>query len=144
MAVGGLGSFKWARSKTRSSRKTRKPLRISFPRFSTQSFPFCIIPKTDKSELKTSEICSEVVSSNSEPEVLWSNSEVSNSDFPFCTTLKTENSEMKTSEFSPTPSDQTPRFSISEFSVLSVVQNGQLGVGKPRSLIKQLNKSLFW
>ena len=38
--------------------------------------------------------------------------------------------------FSPTPSDQTPRFSISEFSVLSVVQNGKLGVGKPRSLIK--------
>ena len=41
--------------------------------------------------------------------------------FPFCTTLKTENSEMKTSEFSPTPSDQTQRFSISEFSILSVV-----------------------
>ena len=43
---------------------------------------------------------------------------------------------MKTSECSPTPSDQTPRFSISEFSVLSVVQNGKLRVGKPRSLIK--------
>ena len=69
----------WARSKTRSSRKTRKPRRISFPRFSTPSFPFCTIPKTEKSKLKTSEICSEVVSSNSE--VLWSNSEVFNSDF---------------------------------------------------------------
>ena len=66
-------------SKTRSSRKTRKPRRISFPRFSTPSFPFCTIPKTEKSELKTSEICSEVVSSNSE--VLWSNPEVFNSDF---------------------------------------------------------------
>ena len=63
-----------ARPKTRSSRKTRKPRRISFPRFSTLSFPFCTILKTEKSELKTSEICSEVVSSNSE--VLWSNSEV--------------------------------------------------------------------
>ena len=38
------------------------------------SFPFCTIPKTENSELKTSEICSEVVPSNSG--VLWSNSEV--------------------------------------------------------------------
>ena len=49
---------------------------------------------------------------------------------------------MKTSEFSPTPSDQTPRFSISEFSVLSVVQNGKLGVGKTRSLVKRLKRAL--
>ena len=69
-----VASSRSVRSKTRSSRKTRKPRRISFPRFSTPSFPFCTVPKTEKSELKTSEICSEVVSSNSE--VLWSNSEV--------------------------------------------------------------------
>ena len=65
------GRLYMARSKTRSS---RKPRRISFPRFSTPSFPFCTIPKTENSELKTLEICTEVVSSNSE--VLWSNSEV--------------------------------------------------------------------
>ena len=46
-----------ASSKTRSSRKTRKPRRISFPRFSTPSFPFCTIPKTENSEMKTSECC---------------------------------------------------------------------------------------
>ena len=48
---------RWVRSKTRSSRKTRKPRRISFPRFSTPSFPFCTIPKTENSEMKTSECC---------------------------------------------------------------------------------------
>ena len=47
----------WARSKTLTSRKTRKPRRISFPRFSTPSFPFCTIPKTENSEMKTSECC---------------------------------------------------------------------------------------
>ena len=121
-----------ARSKTRSSRKTR---RISFPRFSTPSFPFCTIPKSKKSELKTSEICSEVVLSNSE--VLWSNSEVFQLRlFHFALHSKRKTQRWKTSEFSPTPSDQTPRFSISDFSVLSVVQSGKLGVGKPRSLIK--------
>ena len=124
-----------ARSKTRSSRKTLKPQRISCPRFSTPSFPFCTIAKTKKLELKTSEICFEVVSSNSE--VLWSNSEVFQFQlFHFALHLKTENSEMKTSEFSPMPSGQTLRSSISEFSVLSVVQNGKLRVGKPWSLIK--------
>ena len=49
---------------------------------------------------------------------------------------------MKTSEFSPTPSDQTPRFSVSEFSVLGIVQSGKLGVGKTRSLVKRLERAL--
>ena len=71
---GGGGEGEGGEVKTPSSRKTRKPRRISFPRFSAPSFPFCTIPQTEKSELKTSEICSELVSSNSE--VLWSNSEV--------------------------------------------------------------------
>ena len=46
-----------ARSKTRSFRKTRKPRRISFLRFSTPSFPFCTMTKTENSEMKTSECC---------------------------------------------------------------------------------------
>ena len=83
-----------ARSKTRSSRKTRKPRRISFPRFSTLSFPFCTIPKTENSEMKTSECCFK-------------------------------------------PFYQTPSFSNSEFSILYYTQNGKLGDGKPRSLIKR-------
>ena len=106
-----------------------------FQGFQLPSFPFCTIPKTEKSELKTSEICSEVVSSNSE--VLWSNSEVFLLRlFHFALHSKRKTRRWKTSEFSRTPSDQTPRFSISDFSVLSVVQSGKLGVGKPRSLIK--------
>ena len=85
--------------------------------------------------MKTSEICSEAVSSNSE--VLWSNSEVFQFRlFHFALHSKQKTRSWKTSEFSPTPSDQTLRFSMCEFSVLSVVQNGKLGVGKPRSLIK--------
>ena len=43
---------------------------------------------------------------------------------------------MKTSTFSQSPFDQTPRFSISEFSVWSIMQKGKLGEGKTRSLIK--------
>ena len=46
-----------------------------------------------------------------------------------------ENLEMKTSEFSQRPFDQTPRFSISEFSVWGIAQNGKLGVEKPRKNI---------
>ena len=75
-----------ARSKTWSSRKTQKAWRISFPRF---SILFCTIPKTEKSE-----ICSEVVSSNSE--VLWSNSEVFHLRvFHFECNAKMENSELE-------------------------------------------------
>ena len=35
--------------------RNTRPQRISFPRFSTPSFPFCSIPKTENSELRTSE-----------------------------------------------------------------------------------------
>ena len=42
--------------------------------------------------------------------------------FPFCTTLKTENSEMETSEFSLRLFVQTSKFSISVFSVWSIVE----------------------
>ena len=45
--------------------------------------------------------------------------------------------------------DQTPSFSNSEFSVLSMVQNEKLGAGKPRefdqsthSLIKMLQRKI--
>ena len=101
-----------ARSKTRSSRKTRKPRRISFPRFSTPSFPFCTLPKTENSEMKTSE-CSfkpfyQTPSfSNSEFSLRFTRTAIffnyliiklrsfPTPSFPFCTTLKTENSEME-------------------------------------------------
>ena len=43
--------------------------------------------------------------------------------FPLCTTPKTENFEMKASDFSQRHSDQTPRFSNSEFSILNGTQN---------------------
>ena len=67
--------------KTRSSQKTRKPRRISFRRFSTPSFPFCTISKTENSEMKTSECCFKPFYQTPR--------------FPFCTIPKTENSEMK-------------------------------------------------
>ena len=41
------------RSKTRSSRKSRKPQENIFQRFSTPSFPFCTVPKTENLEMKT-------------------------------------------------------------------------------------------
>ena len=77
-----------ARSKTQSSRKIRKPRRISFPRFSTPSVPFCTIPKTENSELKTSEFSLRHYDQTRR----FSTSEFS--------TLKTENSGLKTFEFS--------------------------------------------
>ena len=131
-----------ARSKTRSSRKSRNLGNYSRG-YSPPSFPFCTIPKTENSEMKTSEIFSEVFSSNSDQTRGFPTPS-----FPFCTTLKTENSEMKTSEFSLRPFDQTQRFSISEFFGLgyTVEQKRNLGVGKTRSLSKLhslVKKSLF-
>ena len=58
-----------ARSKTRFS-EARKPRRISFPRFSTPSFPFCTIPKTENSEMKTSECCFKLFLPNPEFSIL--------------------------------------------------------------------------
>ena len=126
-----------ARSKTRSSRKTWKPRRISFPRFSTPSFPFCTIPKTENSEMKTSECCSSLFT---KLRVFPTPS------FPFCTIPKTENLKLETSEFSlrftrtaiflnyliKLRGLPTPRSSNSEFSILHHTQNG-----KPRSLIRR-------
>ena len=120
-----------AKSKTRSSRKTRKPRRISFPRFFTPSFPFGTIPKTENSELKTSEFSLRHFGrtrrfSNSELSILHNaqNGKLGVENFgvfplgimikvrgfptpcfPFCTVLKTGSSELKTWEF-----DQTQGF----------------------------------
>ena len=71
-----------------SSRKTR---RISFPRFSTPSFPFCTLPKTENSEMKPRSALSSLFT---ELRIFPTPS------FPFCTVFKTENSELETSEFS--------------------------------------------
>ena len=108
-----------ARSKTQSSRKTRKPRRISFPRLSTSGFSFCTIPKTVNSELKTSELSLRYFDKlRAFP----------TPSFPFFTILKTQNSELKTSEFSLRHYDQTPRISNSELSILHYPQNGKLKV----------------
>ena len=84
-----------------------------FPRFSTPSFPFCTIPKTENSEMKTSECCFKPF--------------YQTPSFPFCTIPKTENLEMKTSECSFKHFYQTQSFSNSEFSILHHTQNGKLG-----------------
>ena len=110
---------KMGRSKTRSSRKTQKPHRISFPRLSTSGFLFCTIPKTVNSELKTSELSLrhfDKVRAFPTPS------------FPFFTILKTQNPELKTSEFSLRHYDQTPRISSSELSILHYAQKRKLGV----------------
>ena len=111
---------KEARSKTRSSRKTWKPQRISFPRFSTPSFPFCTIPKTENSEMKTSECCFKP---------FYQTPSFSNSEFSILHCTQNGKPEMKTSESSFKPFYQTPSFSNSEFSILHYTQNGELGVG---------------
>ena len=71
------------------------------------SFPFCTIPKTENSEMKTSD-------------VLIERRGFPIPSFPFCTTLKTEDSEMKTSQFNQRPFDQTPKFSIADLSVVGI------------------------
>ena len=50
---------------------------------------------------------------------------------------------MKTSEFSQSPFDQTPRFSISEFSVWGTMQKRKLRDGKTRSLIECVEAELI-
>ena len=122
-----------------SYRKTR---RISFPRFSTPSFPFCTLPKTENSEMKPRSALSSLFT---ELRIFPTPS------FPFCTVFKTENSELETSEFSLRFTrtaiflkllNQTPRFSNSEFSTLHYTQNGKVGDGKPRSLIRRRSRKL--
>ena len=56
--------------------------------------------------------------------------------FPFCTIPKTENSEMENLGVWSDDVGENSEVFISEFSVLSVVQNGKVGVRKPRSLTK--------
>ena len=122
-----------ARSKTRSSRKIWEPQRISFPRFSAPSFPFCTVPKTENSELKTT------IKFRAFP----------TPSFPFCTTPKAENSELKTSEFSLRHYDQlTPWFSNSEFSILYHIlkrktQNFLQGLPEQRFFTKLCNLIKF-
>ena len=125
-----------ARSKTRSSRKTRKPQRISFPRFSTPSFPFCTIPKTENSELKTSEFSLRHYNQLTP--------RFSNSEFSIFHYTQTENSELKTSEVSLRFTQTTTfllncvTYSNSEFFqlrgfvfALPYIPNRKLGDGKP-------------
>ena len=50
---------------------------------------------------------------------------------------------MKTLEFSQKPFDQTPRFSISEFSVWGTMQKRKLGDGKTWSLIECVKAELI-
>ena len=83
---------RWARSKTRSSRKIRKPRRISFPRFSTPSFPFCTMLKTENSEMKTSGCCFKP---------FYQTPSFSNSEFSILHYTKTANSELETSTERP-------------------------------------------
>ena len=110
--------------------KTRKPRRISFPRFSTPGFPFCSIPKTENSELKTSEFSLRFTRTTIfllncvTSRILIKLRVFQHRDFVFALYPKQKNRRWKTSEF-----DLIITF-------LSVVQNGKLGVGKPQSLIK--------
>ena len=64
----------------------------SFPRFSTPSFPFCTIPKTENSELKTSEFSLHHYNQLTP--------RFSSSEFSILHYTQTENSELKTSEVS--------------------------------------------
>ena len=86
-------TIKLCRFRTRSkTRKTRKPRRISFPRFFTPSFSFGTIPKTENSELKTSEFS---------PRHFDQTRRFSNSELFILHYTQTGNSEeLKTSEFS--------------------------------------------
>ena len=106
------------RSKTQSSRKTRRHQRISFPRFSTLSFPFCTIPKTENSEMKTSE-CSF--------KPFYKLRAFPTLSVPFCTIPKTENSEMKTSKCSFKPFYQTPSF---PFCTIPKTENSEMKTSK--------------
>ena len=127
----------WARLKTRSSRKTWKRRRISFPRFSTPSFPFCTIPKRENSEMKTSECCFKPFYqtpsfSNSEFSILHytQNGKLGDGNLGVFSKVYQNSDVFKLL-------NQTPRFSNSEFSILHYTQNGKLGDGKPRSLIRR-------
>ena len=121
--------------KTRSSQKTRKPRRISFRRFSTPSFPFCTISKTENSEMKTSECCFKP---------FYQTPSFSNSEFSIL--HYTQNGKLgdETSECSFKPFYQTPRFSNSEFSILHYTQNGKLGVGNLGVFSKVYQNSDFF
>ena len=105
--------------------------------FPTPSFPFCTIPKTENSEMKTSE-CSF--------KPFYQTPSFSNSEFSILHYTQNEklgvgnlgvfSKVYQNSDFFKLL-NQTPRFSNSEFSILRYTQNGKLGDGKPRSLIRR-------
>ena len=99
--------------------------------FPTPSFPFCTVPKTENSEFslrftRTAIFFNYLIKLRGFP----------TPSFPFCATLKTENSEMENLGVWSDGVRENSEVFFSEFSVLSVVQNGKVGVGKPGSLTK--------
>ena len=104
--------------------------------FPTPSLPFCTIPKTENSELETSEFSLMFTGTAIFFNYLIKLRGFPTPSFPFCTTLKAENSEMENLGVWSDGVGENSEVFISEFSVLSVVQNGKVGVGKPGSLTK--------
>ena len=100
--------------------RNTRPQRISFPRFSAPSFPFCSIPKTENSEFSLRFNLTTIFLLN-------------------CVTSRIL-TKLRSFVFALYPIPKTRRWKTSEFdliiTVFSVVQNGKLGVGKPRRLIK--------
>ena len=106
------------------------------PFYQTPSFPFCTIPKTENSEMKTSEFSLRFTRTAIFFNYLIKLWGFPTPSFPFCTALKTENSEMENLGVWSDGVGENSQVFISEFSVLSVAQNGKVGIGKPRSLTK--------
>ena len=106
------------------------------PFYQTPSFPFSTIPKTENSELETSEFSLRFTRTAIFFNYLIKLRGFPTPSLPFCTTLKTENSEVENLGVRSDGVGENSEVFISEFSVLSVVQNGKVGVGKPWSLTK--------
>ena len=101
-----------------------------FPRFSTPSFPFCTIPKTENSEMETSECCFKPFYQTPS----FSNSEFSILHYTQNGKLGDENLGVLFQAFLPN----------SEFSILHYTQNGKLGVGNLRVFSKVYQNSDFF
>ena len=140
--------------------RNTRPQSISFPRFSTPSFPFCSVPQTENSELKILEfslrfnrttifllncVTSRIlIKLRGFVFVLYPKPKTrrwKTSEFDLIITVlsvvktrsrKTSEADQSTSEFDQNTSEKICVVFISEFSVLAIVQNGK---GKPRKNI---------
>ena len=132
-----MGGYGWLLSGYGARSKTRKPRRISFPRFSTPEFSILHYTQNGKLGDENLGVLFQAFLPNSEFSILHytQNGKLGVGNLGVLSEVYQNSDFFKLL-------NQTPRFSNSEFSILHYTQNGKLRDGKPRSLIRRCRRKL--